>query len=129
MNTNIMCRCTTDGGKHGLQNVQSVLIPEGLYYLECGCIYKYIEEKDIFKLLRPYHQKCATCGNPIGQEMVLTIGAEVWCMECAPGKKGILKEYRHDLVPVFITGYEVRWKKINDTKKHERDIINDNEGM
>jgi len=52
------CRVITESHEgHGLQIVQSILMPHNFYYLECGCIYCYDDEED-FKLLKPDIQLC-----------------------------------------------------------------------
>ena len=121
MGTEMKCWCTTDTGKHGLQNVQSVLVPENLYYLECGCIYKFNEKESEFTLLRPYVQVCKTCGKDVDCETVLIDGSDVWCMKCALGKTGTMCEYEHVLIPRFVTDFERRWKEVNDETKRKRD--------
>ena len=121
MGTEMKCWCTTDKGGHGLQNVQSVLVPENLYYLECGCIYEFNEKENVFKLLRPYVQKCVICGKNIDGETVLINNTEAWCMKCAVGKSGTMHEYNHNLMPPFSTVYEKRWKDTNDEEKRKRD--------
>lgn len=121
METNIMCWCTTNKGNHGFQNVQSILVPENLYYLECGCIYEIDGTNNIFKRLRPHSQRCAKCGVVVDGKKVLTNGKETWCIECSEGKAGHVENYRHKFVPVFITGYENKWKDMNDEVKRRRD--------
>ena len=121
MGTEIMCWCTTNKGKHGFQKVQSILVPENLYYLECGCIYKIDEKENIFECIRPHTQRCAKCGKDVDNCIVLKNGRETWCVGCADGKTGTFGEYRHKFVPIFVTGYEVQWKDMNDEVKRKRD--------
>jgi len=117
----MMCWCSANKGKHGLQKVQSVLVPENLYYLECGCIYKYDIKKDMFELIRYHTQRCAKCGVDVDEKKVLRNGKETWCENCCEGKVGVVEIYRHKFVPFFITGYENKWKEMNDEVKRRRD--------
>lgn len=124
MNTNMMCWCTTDKGKHGLQRVQSVLVGDDLYYLECGCIYRISE--NVFKRLRTHVRKCSECGKDIeeNEKVLMDDEDEVWCMNCSMGKKGIMKKYYYDIFPRFETRYEVDWQLMNDKEKLKRDNKN-----
>ena len=121
METNIMCWCRANKGKHGLQKVQSILMPENIYYLECGCIYRYYPDNKEFKLMRHHTQRCTKCGKNVDWHMVIRSKEGIWCTDCAEDKTGTFEEYHHTQSPKSFRGYEVQWKDMNDDEKRERD--------
>lgn len=125
METNIMCWCSANKGKHGLQKVQSVLMPKNYYYLECGCIYQYFHDTKEFKLIRHHTQRCNNCRKNVDRVMVIQSEKEIWCTGCAKSRSGTFKEYRHNNIPEFFNGYEVQWKDMNDNEKLERDRLSE----
>ncbi len=125
METEIKAWCTANKGEHRLQTVQSILMPQRYYYLECGCIYYLDLETNEFKLLRAHKKICRGCGRELDDEMVLFSQTETYCIKCSKGHTGIVDRYIHSQIPKHQNGYVNNWKNDNDEKKRERDAFNE----
>ncbi len=111
-------RIQGDCNIHGLQTVQSILMPQGYYYLECGCIYHHKPKYNRFELLRPYGMSCSECNKEILDELI--IGESTLCSKCR--EKDTRYNREHTIIELPQNNALTVWVNNNDQQKVEGDL-------